>query len=114
MLNEELKPEISKDHLKELRGKADFVDELSKTLTKVMPSIEKAELKVFANKEHPDWVQEYLLVHWKGGGISCKSNNLNSLSATFTTLGEMLNGGNYDLTENYKKQCNAPNSIKII
>lgn len=48
------------------------------------------------------WEQEMLVMTFNNDAYEVSNNNYNSLSATFRNIGEMLDGGKYDLVDEYR------------
>lgn len=88
----------------ELSNKCNFVADLSKILHFYIPSIERVEyeawIKVLENGSID--LREYIIMHYKGGGISPRNANINSLSANFREIGNLLDGGYYKEVDDYK------------
>ena len=74
--------------------------EIANVITKNVHGIEKIFLDEFAS-DGIDY--SYLVVFFKGGGLSVRNCRCNSVTASIREVAEMLNGGYYDEVATYNK-----------
>ena len=65
-------------------------------------SVAKVDLEFYENKESGA-IQEYLVVTFDGGAISVRSANINSDTANFRELGNLIDGGYYSEVKDYRE-----------
>lgn len=100
-------------------SKTRLVEGISEVFKNQDTSIEKIELKIFVDKEMlkkgTRMIQEYVVVTYKGGAIAVANNSMNSVTATYRNIGELINGGYYDQVEKYNEYIiNSGNYEEVI
>ena len=88
--------EISNDFISEFSEKARFAHDVGKCINSVNKGVEGISLMLFAKKHQGEIVfQEYLVIQFKGGAISCRNANHNSNMANLQEIGRLVYGGYY-------------------
>ena len=72
-----------------LKDKIKFVADLSKVIGGKVSGIESLDYIVAKHKTQ-DWIDEYLLVKYKGGAIQARNCSWNSLAAIVDELSKMI------------------------
>lgn len=89
-----------------LKSKQKMVAEMSPILAANLGNIEKVSYEVYVKPEK-EWTQEYLVIHFVGGGILARTCNGNSKSAILSEIAKYVNGGYYDEVSDYMHYENA-------
>lgn len=95
---------IFDESTKEYCEKHAFVESLGDCLCKANKSLEGCSYELFA-KDAPNGLafQEYLVLRFKGGAISCRNANINSNMANLREISNLVDGGYYEEVENYRR-----------
>ena len=83
-----------------MRTEKERFQEIADVIAKNVHGIEKIVLDEFES-DGIDYC--YLVVVFKGGGLSVRNCRCNSVTANIREVAEMLNGGYYEEVETYKK-----------
>ena len=82
-------------------NKIKFVEELNTLIPRYIDNVESVEYVVFRREHVSRFSQEYLVIHYIGGGKTVCSCNGNSFSAILEELAKYLDHGYYGELENY-------------
>ena len=87
-----------------LQNKIMFVENLSKVVERSISHVDRISYTVFEDKKH-GWTDEFVVVYYRGGAIQARNCNMNSNSAIFQEIANMLNSSQVypQDTEQYKK-----------
>ena len=85
-----------------------FISEIGRSIHKVNSSVEKCEYKLFAKILSDGAVeklvfQEYLVVTFNGGAISCRNIDINSHMANLGEIARLVDGGYYSEIKDYQE-----------
>ena len=81
-----------------------FIQNIGRNIREVNPGVEKCEFKLFARIYEGKLVyQEYLVITFRGGAISCRNININSNMANLREIARMVDGGYYDEVKEYQE-----------
>lgn len=97
------------EKLKMYREKKHFIYDLSMAFIKNPKghTVEDISYEVyFKEYEGNIFFNEWIIVHFVGGGKSAVKVNGNSNTANFRAVGELLDGGHYEEVEAYRNQAN--------
>lgn len=83
-----------------LEEKKIVFDEMGKAISKALPNIISIELDIFKTEHEKTY--EYIVVTFRGGAISVRNANINSMSVNLKELSRLVDGGYYDEVETYK------------
>ena len=83
-----------------LEEKKIVFDEMGRAISKALPNIRSIELDIF--KTEDEITYEYIVVTFKGGAISVRNANINSMSANIYEISKLVNGGYYNEVEAYQ------------
>ena len=89
------------------RGKIAFIKELNKVFKKEYSGIpvEGVSIEFY---QVGNYVDEYIVVKYRGGAYAPRIANVNSNSANFRIVSDLINGGYYEERDRYdqiKKTC---------
>lgn len=87
-----------------LQNKIMFVENLSKAVERSISHVDRISYVVFEDKQR-GWTDEFVVVYYRGGAIQARNCNMNSNSAIFQEIANMLNSSQVypQDTEQYKK-----------
>lgn len=92
--------------IEEYRKKKAFIDALNPAFEIANDCVDYVELDIFGIKseegEH-EWIEEFIVVHFRGGAISVRNVAINSDFANFQELGRLIMGGYYSEVERYRE-----------
>ena len=71
------------------QDKIEFVKGLDKAVSNKVGGIIKVEYVIFQHKEHESWINEYLVVKYRGGAIQARNCSMNSNGAILEELAKM-------------------------
>lgn len=99
--------EISPMALECYAEKEEFIKNIGKVIAEDgHMDVQEVRYEVYNHKE---WgTQEYLIVVFRGGAISVRNANINSNSANFRELGQLLDGGYYSEVKDYREIVEDP------
>ena len=103
--------DIDQEELDELAGKKEFIRQLSEPIATFIPQVAGLEFEAFIPKGR-DYIQEYLIVHFRGGAIAARTCNINSNLGNLIEVATLVRGGHYDEVDTYRRL--KENSIKIV
>ena len=83
-----------------LEEKKIVFDEMGRAISKALPNIISIELDIFKTENEKTY--EYIVVTFKGGAISVRNANINSMSANLYEISKLVNGGYYNEVEEYQ------------
>jgi len=83
-----------------LEEKKIVFDEMGRAISKALPGIRSIELDIF--KTEDEEIHEYIVVTFRGGAISVRNANINSMSANLYETAKLVNGGYYNEVETYQ------------
>ncbi len=95
-----------------LKEKKMVFDEMGRAISKALPGIRSIELDIF--KTEDKGIYEYIVVTFRGGAISVRNANINSMSANLRELSKLVNGGYYNEVETYKNLKGEKKNERII
>lgn len=98
------------EYRKVLTQKCNLVSDLNRVYSFWIDSI--VEIKYYAY--YKKWIEEFIVIEWKGGGKSYANNNANSLSATARNVARMLDGGVYERVDYYENIMNSNEWERIV
>lgn len=107
---------VCPETLAELLGKKKFVDCIGQVCGYChCGSIYSLTYEVFekVNTDHV-YIQEYLVVTYRGGFKTYRNCNINSLFAILIEIGKLADGGYYKELDDYKKISTSEEWIQII
>lgn len=107
------KTTVKPEHLEELKGKADFVDAVSKAIGWNCGSVTDVHYVAY-QEEGSDEPYEFILVIYRGGGYAVRNVHMNSHSAILRDIAKLTDGGYYDEVEGYEKLVKDPKIHKIV
>jgi hypothetical protein len=84
-----------------LEEKKIVFDEMGRAISKALPNIRSIELDIFKTEDGK--THEYIVVTFKGGAISVRNANINSMSVNLYEISRLVNGGYYVEVETYQK-----------
>ena len=99
----------SQDCIAEFFSKKEFTRDVAFAFAKQkgLHSIKDVDYKVFYNQKH-GWVHEDIVITYNGGAIAVRNNSGNSITATFESICQMVNGGYYVEVGDYQERLNDP------
>ena len=83
-----------------LEEKKIVFDEMGRAISKALPNIRSIELDIFKTEDEKTY--EYIVVTFRGGAISVRNANINSMSANLYEISQLVNGGYYNEVETYQ------------
>ena len=95
-----------------LEEKKIVFDEMGRAISKALPGIRSIELDIF--KTENGKTHEYIVVTFRGGAISVRNANINSMSANLRELSKLVNGGYYNEVETYQNLKGEKKNERII
>ena len=95
-----------------LKRKQAFVKEMGETLSQYIGHIASCEYKVFKNTKQ-GFYDEYLVIHFVGGGWLARRCNWNSCLAILQELAKYIEGGYYEEVDDIKALENDPDWVEI-
>lgn len=107
---------VCPEHFVELFDKKNFVERIGYDCEFYScGGITELTYEVFerVDTEH-EWIQEYLVVTYRGGSKTYRSCNMNSLSAILREIGKLADGGYYDELTDYKNISTSEKWKQII
>jgi hypothetical protein len=115
-MNNNFISKVSSEHFLELLGKKDFVERIGYDCGCCRcGSIIDLTYEVFEKVNTTnEYIQEYLVVTYRGGSKTYRSCNMNSLSAILREIGKLSDGGYYDELVNYKNISTSEEWVQII
>lgn len=97
---------MKKELSKELKEKVAFMEEINKAMQTINTNVENVRLDVFEVPAYSNpnitYFEEYLVVTFKGGAISCRNCAANSNMANLEEFTKLMFGGYYSEVEYYK------------
>lgn len=104
---------ITKEHQLELINKRSFASRVSAAVAGQCGSITEVRYEAYIHKTK-DWLQEWLIVTYRGGAIAVRSQDMNSHSAMLRDIGKLADGGYYDEVKAYHEMVSSPDWEKIV
>lgn len=104
---------ITKEHQLELINKRNFANRVSAAVAGQCGSITEVRYEAYIHKTK-DWLQEWLIVTYRGGAIAVRSQDGNSHSAMLRDLAKLADGGYYDEVKAYREMVSSPDWEKIV
>ena len=83
-----------------LEEKKIIFDEMGRAISKALPNIRSIELDIFKTEDGE--THEYIVVTFKGGAISVRNANINSMTANLYETAKLVYGGYYNEVETYQ------------
>ena len=83
-----------------LEEKKIVFDEMGRAISKALPNISSIELDIFKTENEETY--EYIVVTFKGGAISVRNANINSMTANLYETAKLVYGGYYNEVETYQ------------
>ena len=106
---------VEKERYDELKGKKNFVYELS--LAFQDPDVQRRTTVDFIYYDvfavEGGYLKEYVVVVFKGGAKSVRNCAGNSLTAIFRAIGQLIDGGYYDEVETYERLKEKEECIRV-
>lgn len=101
---------------KGMEKKVNFVKELSKTIVKVQENVTGIEYRIYQNTEpgREDWIEEFLVIDYKGGARTVRTCNGNSCSAVLVEIAKYLEHGYYSEESDLKNLERDPAHWELI
>lgn len=96
-----------------LKRKQEFVNSLSKPVSDYIAQVAGLSYEVFVQPEK-GWTQEYLIMHFVGGGYVARTCNCDSKAAILREIARYIDGGYYDEVEDYKHYVEAAEQGKWV
>ena len=95
----------------ELMQKVCAIKEIGEAIAKHIPHIEDIHYEIWQNIR--GFVDEYLVIQYRGGAYSVRNCTANSISATVQEIAERLNGGYYSEVDTWKQMHENPDWTKL-
>lgn len=95
-----------------LKRKQTFVRELGDTISQYIEHVESCEYRIF-KEVNQGFYDEYLVIHFVGGGWLARRCNWNSCLVILQELAKYIEGGYYEEVEDVKLLENDPNWVEI-
>lgn len=97
---------LSEEIIKDYRKKKAFIAALNPAFEIANDCVNYVELDIFGIKSEDGervWVEEFIVVYFRGGAISVRNVAINSNFVNFQELGRLIAGGYYSEVAHYRK-----------
>lgn len=99
-----------------MKKKVNFVQELNAAIVKVQENVTGIEYRIYQNTErdHENWIEEFLVINYKGGARTVRTCNGNSCSAVLEEIAKYLEHGYYSEESDLKNLERDPAHWELI
>ena len=93
------------DKIQMYKEKVAFVSKISDAMTqdtRPIKNVDKVDYIIFNHIANP-WVEEFVVVTFKGGAISVRTCSGTNCSGILTAVAKLIDGGYYDEVDHFEK-----------
>ena len=106
---------LTMERRKELAGKVKFVQDIEKAILTVIRNVVALKYEVYEHSDAKEssWVEERLVVTFKGNAISVRNCNSTSCSGILKEIANLVQGGYYSELPYYEELSKHPDYHRI-